>query len=469
MADMKHPSSLSQRLALRDGSEALVRAIRLDDKQRLSDAFHRLTGTSVYFRFFSNKKALTEAELEHFTELDFYHHVGLVATVFRGGQERIVGVGRYVEATPEGPERVAEIAFAVDDEFHHLGVGTRLFEQIVRIARTQGIGRLEADVLLDNMGMLEIFRHSGYSLRTTIGDGIANVSFSIGREPPGRLAPCSTAGECATGVGLLVAASQEHEGLDGTLHLEPAAPRAGETNQFCYSEDGVVLGVVTLWSGASVELAALVHPAHRRKGIGRVLLETARAECRRRGLSTILLVSEESSFAGPSFAQVGGGRYRFSEHLMEVDPATAPLASAPPGESMALREADVGDSEALGHLFSVCFDDPEEWRRGQVSAWLRDPGQRIYIGSLDGQAVAVLRAGAPANSETADLNTLGVHPAFRGRGVGRRMLEHVLRVLLGEGRTVRIEVQTDNEKALSLYLSCGFRIITTYRYYELRT
>jgi len=293
------------------------------------------------------------------------------------------------------------------------------------------------------------------------------VAFSIGSEPQGRVAPCSATGECAAGVELLVAASREREGLDGTLHLEPPGPLAGETNQFCCSEDGVVLGVVTLSSGAHVELLALVHPDHRRKGIGRALLEAARAECRRRGLGRVLMVSEESSCAGPSFAQVTGGRYRFSEHLMEVEPATASLPSAPLEESMTLREADAGDSKRLSHLFSVCFDDPEERRLEQISTWLRDPEQRIYVGWLEGQAIAVLRAAS--NGATADLNTFGVHPAFRGRGLGRQMLESVLRGLLGEGETVRIEVQTDNDKALSLYLSCGFRTITTYRYYELRT
>lgn len=464
---MKHPSSLSQRLALRDGSEALVRAIRPDDKQRLSDSFHRLTGKSIYFRFFSIKHELTEAELECFTEVDFEHHVGLVATVFRGGQEQIVGVGRYVEAAATGSERGAEIAFAVDDAYQQLGVGTRLFEQIVHVARANGIGRLEADVLLDNMGMLEIFRHSGYSLRTTIGDGIANVTFSIGSEPPGDVSPCSSAAGHADGVEDLVATSMEREGLHGTLHLEPPVPRAGETNQFCYAEDGIVLGVVTLSSGAHVELLALVHPDHRRTGIGRALLEAARAECRRRGLSEILLVSEESSFAGPSFAQVAGGRYRFSEHLLEFDPATVSLASAPPDESMALREAVAGDAETVARLFSACFDDPEERRCSQISTWLRDPEQHVYLGWLDGQAVAVLRVAS--NGATADLNTFGVHPAFRGRGLGRQMLERVVRGLLGEGKTARIEVQTDNENALSLYLSCGFRTVTTYRYYVLRT
>ena len=38
--------------ATRDGERFLVRAIRPDDKERLLDAFRRLSPRSVYLRFF---------------------------------------------------------------------------------------------------------------------------------------------------------------------------------------------------------------------------------------------------------------------------------------------------------------------------------------------------------------------------------------------------------------------------------
>ena len=63
-------SELSYSVALRNGRSALIRAIRPDDKRRLLDAFHRLSGKSIYFRFFSLKKELTKKELKYFTEID---------------------------------------------------------------------------------------------------------------------------------------------------------------------------------------------------------------------------------------------------------------------------------------------------------------------------------------------------------------------------------------------------------------
>lgn len=176
---MEKLSQFSQHVSLRNGNPLLIRAIRPDDKQRLSDVFHRLTGKSVYFRFFSAKKELTAKELRYFTEIDFNHHVAIVATIKNESIEKIVGVGRYIEIKEKGQGRVAELAFAVDDEHQNLGIGTILFEQIVTIAQDNGISGLEADVLAGNKNMLEIFEHSGFKLKITSNSGVFHIEFDI--------------------------------------------------------------------------------------------------------------------------------------------------------------------------------------------------------------------------------------------------------------------------------------------------
>jgi hypothetical protein len=49
---------------LKDGTPVTIRAIRRDDRIRLLEAFKNLDRESVYRRFFSPKKELTEAEVE---------------------------------------------------------------------------------------------------------------------------------------------------------------------------------------------------------------------------------------------------------------------------------------------------------------------------------------------------------------------------------------------------------------------
>jgi hypothetical protein len=65
---------------LKDGTVVTIRAIRRDDANTLLEAFRNLDRESVYRRFFSPKKELTEAEVEQLTDVDFGQVVALVVT-----------------------------------------------------------------------------------------------------------------------------------------------------------------------------------------------------------------------------------------------------------------------------------------------------------------------------------------------------------------------------------------------------
>lgn len=174
-----HPRQYCVDQELRDGGTIRIRAIRPEDKSRLLDHFHSLTERSVYYRFFRRKKDLTDKELAYFTEVDFEGHVGLVATIQDGGEERIVGVGRYILLQgPNGPG-VAEVAFAVSDAHQGRGIASLLLQHLANIARGAGVQRFEADVLAENQPMLDVFRHSGVRMCSLARAGVVRVSLDL--------------------------------------------------------------------------------------------------------------------------------------------------------------------------------------------------------------------------------------------------------------------------------------------------
>ncbi|MGH7932830.1 MAG: GNAT family N-acetyltransferase [Candidatus Binataceae bacterium] len=168
------PASYSAEEVLRDGGSIHVRAIRPDDRERLLHHFRSLSEQSIYYRFFGIKRALTDPELEELTHLDFDRQVGIVATLRENGEERFIGVARYVRGSE--PAR-AEVAFAVIDEHQGRGIGTLLLEHLSRIARSAGIVEFEADVLGDNNRMLEVFAKSGFKVRRSAQSGVIHVTF----------------------------------------------------------------------------------------------------------------------------------------------------------------------------------------------------------------------------------------------------------------------------------------------------
>ena len=151
-----------------------IRAVRPDDRERIVKAFQGLERGSVYLRFFSYKKEISEEELRRVTECDGVSRAALVATVGSGEREIIVGLGEYAR---EGA--AADIAFAVEEDFHGCGIASRLLQQLADIARTNGIAQFEADVLAENTPMLAVLRNSGLRTRTSEGQGVVHATLFL--------------------------------------------------------------------------------------------------------------------------------------------------------------------------------------------------------------------------------------------------------------------------------------------------
>jgi acetate---CoA ligase (ADP-forming) len=168
-------------VALRDGTSLLVRAVHPSDKPLVLALFGRLSPQSIRYRAFGAKSTLTERELIALTEVDFDTHVALAAVVRTPGEERLVGIARYIRFDARGKldakSSVAEAAFTVEDAYQGRGIGTLLLEHLAEIARAAGVEQIEADVLADNYRMMEVFVESGFVVRQALDAGIYHVTF----------------------------------------------------------------------------------------------------------------------------------------------------------------------------------------------------------------------------------------------------------------------------------------------------
>jgi acetate---CoA ligase (ADP-forming) len=173
---IRDPRHYACEAVLRDGESILIRALRPADKLLLQDLFGRMSPRSVHFRFMSARRELSEKELAYMTDVDFTGHVALGAVSRTSGQERLVGVGRYIVLDGDG-ERTAEVAFEVADQEQGRGIGTILLEHLSRIAQPSGVTRFQAEVLADNARMLDVFGDSGFQLKQSLDGNIFHVVF----------------------------------------------------------------------------------------------------------------------------------------------------------------------------------------------------------------------------------------------------------------------------------------------------
>jgi GNAT superfamily N-acetyltransferase len=160
----------------RNSEGVTIRTIRPDDKERIVKAFLALEPRSIYLRFFSHKKDLSDEELRRVTEPDRARDVVLVATTGTGDQETVIGLGEYARSGPSA----ADIAFVVEEKQRGRGIAGRLLRELAHIARENGIARFEADVLADNAPMLSVLRGSGLPLQESMCAGVVHVTLALG-------------------------------------------------------------------------------------------------------------------------------------------------------------------------------------------------------------------------------------------------------------------------------------------------
>ena len=170
---------------LKDGAAVTIRAIRPDDKNRIVVAFKNLEPKSIYTRFFHYKSELTNDELRVITEVDFENTVALVVTIpAGGGEETIIGAGRYVLYDPPNAMRSAEIAFTVEEDYHGQGMASCILRHLIHIARNKGVSQFVAEVLAENKAMLAVFAGSGLQMKKSFEEGAVHVTLSLTAAAP---------------------------------------------------------------------------------------------------------------------------------------------------------------------------------------------------------------------------------------------------------------------------------------------
>ncbi len=226
-------------------------------------------------------------------------------------------------------------------------------------------------------------------------------------------------------------------------------------------------------SRAVAELAVL--PRHRRRGVGRQLLDTAIERVRELGAS-VLHIQVPVLSRGGRFLLEDAGFYaarRYWRLASDVDGVAVP--PLPPGYSMR-PFALGGDEQTLTDLQNAAFSGSwgfapntvaEIAARVRMRPWESDG---ILMLEADGKPCGYNWTQRPKRSETPTgyIGMTGVHPDRRGRGLGRIIVAAGMSYLETKGaRTVKLEVDHSNKPARELYLSLGFDLVEETVWYEL--
>jgi len=131
---------------------------------------------------------------------------------------------------------------------------------------------------------------------------------------------------------------------------------------------------------------------------------------------------------------------------------------------MEIISANLLDLTALRHVEQTCFPK-DAWPMLDLIAVLSFPGV-VRLKAVEDNEMVGFVAGDPRPLENFSwIATIGVLPEYRGKGIGRALLEACEAQLTTEN--IRLSVRASNEEAIRMYGKAGYGFMDQWKgYYD---
>ena len=126
-----------------------------------SEMIKSLTEQTSRLRFFQPLKDITHELMIRYTQIDYDREMAIVAILNEGGKEKMAGVVRII-ADPYNDS--AEFAILVADVYQNKGLGNKLTDYVLDIARKKGVRRIYAEIMTENRAMIHILTKRGFEM-----------------------------------------------------------------------------------------------------------------------------------------------------------------------------------------------------------------------------------------------------------------------------------------------------------------
>jgi acetyltransferase len=167
-----YPAQYTSSITTRDGASFTVRPIRPEDEPLMVKFHQELSERSVYMRYFRVMRLDQRIAHERLTRIcfvDYDREMALVADCENpaSSEHEIAAVARLsrLHGSTE-----AELAIVVSDKFQHRGLGSAMLRKLVELARGEGLSRIGAEMLAENVEMLRLCRELEFEVQHFSGE-----------------------------------------------------------------------------------------------------------------------------------------------------------------------------------------------------------------------------------------------------------------------------------------------------------
>lgn len=163
---------------LKNGQEVLLRPIKPEDEPMWLEWFQSLSEESIRYRFFQMLKDTPHEVRVRYCNVDYDREVALVAEVVENGKRKILGVTRL---SIESDGKHSEMAFIVSDYWQGLGLGTKLVDYTLDLAKEKGVENVYAIMMQDNYRAISLTKKMGFNIEY-LSDGTVKAQLDLKAE-----------------------------------------------------------------------------------------------------------------------------------------------------------------------------------------------------------------------------------------------------------------------------------------------
>lgn len=170
-----YPKEYITQWQLKDGTPVTLRPIKPEDETLFHEMFKSLSEETMRFRFFQIIKELPHETLTRYCNLDYDREIAIVAELQKERERKIIGAVRLV-LEPGG--KCGEFAVVVADPWQRLGLGAKLTDYIIAIAREDALEKIYGYVSSNNFKMIQLCTKMGFQLKTSDGEILVTLHLS---------------------------------------------------------------------------------------------------------------------------------------------------------------------------------------------------------------------------------------------------------------------------------------------------
>lgn len=229
-----------------------------------------------------------------------------------------------------------------------------------------------------------------------------------------------------------------------------------------YYDDDLLVGYLRtfFFYTTACEVALMVDPAYRRRGIARTMLKEIIPTLQAENIQTLYFSSPQTP--NQAWIQKLGLSFHGSERQMQYDPHKPVTVTFKP---VPIRLATAKDIPILIELDDICFPnkkpDPEEVFRNLLAT----SNCAIFVLLQDQRIVG--KAHVFKENDRARITDIGVFPDYRGRGLAKTLIRYCINhALINNKPRIVLDVEVKNESALKLYDGLGFQITNAHDYWS---